>query len=159
VGGKGGGGGRASECQNWNLSVQLDNDDKLQLLISNPSTIGGEMPEFDGVALDDLPNPLIEIPDGSAEYLIYVRFEWEPGATELGPGDWVINADGGTLIPPIEIIVAPIGTTPTDETPTIDGTDGSVTQNGIQHRRWAKVERQSGGENRAGVPASTARGA
>jgi len=142
--------GDVQPCQNWILAIAEDGDEKLQIVIINPSTIGGEMPVFVNLLisspLDDEPPPFITIPDTAGEYLIYVKFEWEPDVTELGPGDWVINADGGTLVPYIKIIVAETGTPPTDETPTIDGTDGSVTQNGIQHRRWAKVERGSEGE-------------
>jgi hypothetical protein len=141
---QGGGGGGGKPCQNWLLSTAPDLDDDLQLSITNPTTIGGIMPEFGSTPLDDAPPPLVTIPGGSNFYLVYFRFEWEPDVEEISAGNWV-QTGTGTMIE-IEVIVTAEGSPPTDVTGTINGTTGAVTANWEQHRRWCKVERQSGGE-------------
>ena len=135
----GGGGG----CPNWHLDIGVDGADKMQLKIGAPGTIAGIMPEFSSVPLDDDPAPLVTVPDTADDYLVYFALEWVPDVGQLG--DDYFAGDTGTLTE-VRIIVAVVGTPPTDVEPTVNTSTGAVTANAVEHRRFARVTRGAGGE-------------
>jgi hypothetical protein len=134
---KRGGGGGGALCPKWNFRATADSIQQLQIF--NPGTIGGLVPEYDEDKLDLVPPPLIDIPGASGEYIVFLRFEWEPDVVEFD-GDFSVG-QGGTLIEPIEVIVAPENDPPDNEEPVVNSSTGAVEENGIYHRRIGKVER------------------
>jgi hypothetical protein len=134
---KRGGGGGGALCPKWNFRATADSIQQLQIF--NPGTIGGLVPEYDEDKLDLVPPPLIDIPGASGEYIVFLRFEWEPDAEVID--DDYFAAQSGTLVEPIEVIVAPEDDPPDNQLPTVSIMTGLPDDNGIFHRRIGSVTR------------------
>ena len=101
-------------------------------------------PEIDSKPITGDPDadPVVPIPEISisgSPFYVWIVIEWEPGYTGTDPN---IEPFGGTLVTPVEIDG---GTTiPTDVSPVVDNTDGSITTNGKYHFLIATITGSSG---------------